>query len=284
METRDYYPFGLRMPGRSVTAGTPAEDYTGHELDAETGMHYAGARYYMCALGRWTSTDPILREQSPGKLMEDGKSRYLSASPYNYTFNNPTNLTDPNGKEACCFLIPPLGLAEMPDNVATMAGNKEAQARVAKREGIRLGVASLFLPGPEDVLLGAAAATKAGRAIAKYGDEAVGFVKGLFRGGDEAIANSAKSVDDLRGIAKKIDPSGNVENIELDVGTAEDVARSLSGKNLKTSKDGTFYLENVTVDGTTYRRMNVYDGGHGPTVHLQSPDGNDINIRTLNLQ
>jgi hypothetical protein len=28
-ETRDYYPFGLRMPGRSTVEGTPAaEDYT----------------------------------------------------------------------------------------------------------------------------------------------------------------------------------------------------------------------------------------------------------------
>jgi hypothetical protein len=37
VETRDYYPFGLRMPGRSTTEATPPrEDYTGHELDAET--------------------------------------------------------------------------------------------------------------------------------------------------------------------------------------------------------------------------------------------------------
>lgn len=43
VETRDYYPFGLRMPGRSTTEGTPAaEDFTGHERDAQTGWHYAG--------------------------------------------------------------------------------------------------------------------------------------------------------------------------------------------------------------------------------------------------
>ena len=60
VETRDYYPYGLRMPGRSVTPGTEtAEDYTGHELDAEvnspavlTGMHYAGAPqgYFLASL------------------------------------------------------------------------------------------------------------------------------------------------------------------------------------------------------------------------------------------
>ena len=36
VETRGYYPFGLRMPGRSVTPDTETEeDYTGHELDGE---------------------------------------------------------------------------------------------------------------------------------------------------------------------------------------------------------------------------------------------------------
>ena len=89
MEARDYYPFGLRMPGRSVTAGTPAvEDYTGHELDSETGMHYAGARYYMGALGRWTSTDPLADD-------------FPAWSPYNYAENNPLGLVDPDGQAAC---------------------------------------------------------------------------------------------------------------------------------------------------------------------------------------
>ena len=47
-------------------------------------LHYAGARYYMGALGRWTSTDPLA----------DG---YPGHSPYNYSLNNPTNLVDPTG-------------------------------------------------------------------------------------------------------------------------------------------------------------------------------------------
>jgi len=92
VETRDYYPFGLRMPGRSVTEGTPAaEDYTGHELDGEanssavhTGMHYAGARYYMSALGRFGVVDPMA-------------DSYLSHSAYHYAANNPMRITDPSG-------------------------------------------------------------------------------------------------------------------------------------------------------------------------------------------
>ena len=59
LETRDYYPYGLEMPGRvSVTGERAPEGYTGHELDAETAMNYAGARFYMPLLGRWTTTDP----------------------------------------------------------------------------------------------------------------------------------------------------------------------------------------------------------------------------------
>ncbi|MEM6646073.1 MAG: hypothetical protein AAF730_07460 [Bacteroidota bacterium] len=34
----DYYPFGMEMPGRVYQAGTGTrENYTGHELDEETG-------------------------------------------------------------------------------------------------------------------------------------------------------------------------------------------------------------------------------------------------------
>ena len=36
--------FGLRLPGRVTTDTAPMhEGYTGHELDADTGLHYAGA-------------------------------------------------------------------------------------------------------------------------------------------------------------------------------------------------------------------------------------------------
>jgi RHS repeat-associated protein len=90
------------MPGRTLAQGPQAnEDYTGHELDAETGMHYAGARYYMSALGRWGTTDPILDEQGPGALLQQDP-RLLTMSAYNYTFNDPANLLDPDGRCPTC--------------------------------------------------------------------------------------------------------------------------------------------------------------------------------------
>ena len=82
---RDYYPFGLRLPGRVATSrGEVEEDYTGHPRDESTQLHYAGARYYMSALARWTTVDPKAGD-------------FPSVSPYNYSMNNPVNLIDPNG-------------------------------------------------------------------------------------------------------------------------------------------------------------------------------------------
>ena len=90
LETRDYYPFGLEMPGRSYLSGTKAkENYTGHERDAESGMLYAGARFYMPNIGRWTSVDPLA-------------ASYPAWSPYNYVLNNPLGLVDPDGKAPVC--------------------------------------------------------------------------------------------------------------------------------------------------------------------------------------
>lgn len=89
-ERADYYPFGLEMPGRAYVQGTPTrENFTGHEKDTETGLLYAGARYYMPALGRFTSVDPHA-------------ASYPGWSPYSYALNNPLSNTDPDGKDVVC--------------------------------------------------------------------------------------------------------------------------------------------------------------------------------------
>ena len=89
VETPDYYPYGLRMPDRTLAEASSAkEDYTGHERDAETSLHYAGARYYMSALGRWTSVDPLADE-------------FPAWSGYHYSYNNPLGFIDPDGMASC---------------------------------------------------------------------------------------------------------------------------------------------------------------------------------------
>ena len=83
----DFYPFGLQMPRRSLVGDhRTREKFTGHEHDEETGLTYAGARYYVPEIGRWVVTDP-LAEKHP------------EWSPYNYVLNNPLRLIDPDGRQ-----------------------------------------------------------------------------------------------------------------------------------------------------------------------------------------
>ena len=84
-ESYDYEPWGLLMPGRTLTTTTPTkEGFTGKEQDAETGLDYFGARYYMPALGRWMAVDPHAGNDP-------------AFSPYVYVLNNPNALVDPVG-------------------------------------------------------------------------------------------------------------------------------------------------------------------------------------------
>jgi RHS repeat-associated protein len=85
VESYDYEPWGLLMPGRTLGSGTK-EGFTSKERDTETGLDYFGARYYMPALVRWGSVDPLAE-------------KHLEWSPYNYVLNNPLTLIDPDGRQ-----------------------------------------------------------------------------------------------------------------------------------------------------------------------------------------
>ena len=62
-------------------------DFTGKELDAETGYSYFGARYYApTTLAAWLSVDPMA-------------DKYPSISPYAYCAWNPLKLVDPDGED-----------------------------------------------------------------------------------------------------------------------------------------------------------------------------------------
>ena len=85
VESNDYYPFGLKMPGRSYVSGTPSRNlFTGKERDDETGWDYFGARYYDPAIGRFLTPDPV-SQVAP------------HITPYQYCMNSPVNLIDPIG-------------------------------------------------------------------------------------------------------------------------------------------------------------------------------------------
>ncbi len=84
----DVYPYGKKLPGRHIfTSNYEGYRYqfTGHEMDGETGYQYHGARYYNEELGRYMSVDPWA-------------NKYPSWSTYNYVMGNPMMLVDPSGK------------------------------------------------------------------------------------------------------------------------------------------------------------------------------------------
>jgi len=92
----DYYPFGKVIAGRSNNTSNPNDNYkfTGQERDTEAGLmlDYMNARTYDPILGRFNQVDPLFDDPAQAGL-----------SPYNYSWNNPTNLTDPTGECPWCL-------------------------------------------------------------------------------------------------------------------------------------------------------------------------------------
>ncbi len=97
VESYDFEPWGLLMPGRTL-AGPTKEGFTSKEQDTESGLTYFGARHYMLALARWTGTDPLADKQPQW-------------SPYNYALNNPLIVLDPDGQQTVTIEKPQIDWA-----------------------------------------------------------------------------------------------------------------------------------------------------------------------------
>jgi RHS repeat-associated protein len=83
-----YEPYGERIK-KVPASSTNARWHTGHVLDAETGLQYAGARYYDPVLGRFMGTDPKRFSQRDPH----------SYNRYAYGNNNPYKYVDPDGRD-----------------------------------------------------------------------------------------------------------------------------------------------------------------------------------------
>lgn len=122
IQTDDYYPFGLTF--NSYTSGTEnLYKYNGKELQQETGWYDYGARMYMPDLGRWGVVD-----RKADDVMQVDKS------PYQYSWNNPVNLTDPDGNCPWCVGAVVGALVEYGTQVA---GNVIANGGVSSLEDLQ---------------------------------------------------------------------------------------------------------------------------------------------------
>ncbi len=109
VEESQYFPFGAE---RAVLNGdTNPYKFTGKERDTETGLDYFGARYYGSNLGRFLSPDeftggPVSASGGdptpPGPLPYADITNPQSLNKYTYTYNNPLNMTDPDGHCPWC--------------------------------------------------------------------------------------------------------------------------------------------------------------------------------------
>jgi len=82
----DYYPFGGEI--NFTPTCQIAYRFTGYERDSESGLDYAFSRFYNSRIGRFMSPDPVLGDIADPE----------SLNRFTYVKNNPTNLTDPDGK------------------------------------------------------------------------------------------------------------------------------------------------------------------------------------------
>lgn len=113
-----YAPYGSRLQNQP-NAAPNTRWFTGHEQDKETGLIYAGARYYDPTLGRFLGPDPKGYTETS----------WHSFNQYEYGNNNPYKYVDPDGQFGVLYVVPPIvigvgaALLMTPEQRAQMAND-----------------------------------------------------------------------------------------------------------------------------------------------------------------
>ncbi|MEM7372551.1 MAG: RHS repeat-associated core domain-containing protein [Bacteroidota bacterium] len=195
-QVADYYPFGLQHGASSVMA-TPAQNYlyNGKEMQDELGLGWYeyGFRSYDPAIVKFTGVDPIAE-------------KFPWVTTYNYAENELIANIDLHGLQKAGMQlvlqksrehIKNTKSAEDLLNYDNAVKENQNNARIAGAV-----MASLIIPGPEDVAIGIFMATKLGQyaskgagILSKWGDDAIKYGKKFFTKGDLGI--SPKSFDDV---------------------------------------------------------------------------------------
>ncbi|MEE4000267.1 RHS repeat-associated core domain-containing protein [Tenacibaculum sp. FZY0031] len=104
IQEKNYYPFGLRQIGYNGATSSIGNDlaqkwgYNGKEYQDDLvggknlNWHDFGARNYDATIGRWFVIDPKADD-----IVQ------VDLTPYNYSWNNPSNVSDPDGECPWCW-------------------------------------------------------------------------------------------------------------------------------------------------------------------------------------
>ena len=103
-EHLQYFPGGETWVSEHPSQPVP-QQFTGKELDPETGLYYFGARYYDPRTQVWQSPDPMLGEYLDG-TGNGGFRNPANLASYTYTYHNPVKFTDPDGRMAQAAAVP----------------------------------------------------------------------------------------------------------------------------------------------------------------------------------
>jgi RHS repeat-associated protein len=101
VDHQQYFPSGETWVDESRDEPTPFQ-FTGKELDPETGLYYYGARYYDPVTSVWQSADPIVEGYLDGDT-NGGVYSPSNLAAYTYANNSPVVLNDPDGRSWSSF-------------------------------------------------------------------------------------------------------------------------------------------------------------------------------------
>jgi len=194
LQENHYYPFGLSYEGPWLMNDAARDNkyqYNGKEWNDDFGLNWYdyGARFYDAAIGRWGQVDALSDEPEQ-----------VDKFPYAYGWNNPTNLTDPDGNCPWCIAAIKGAVQEYVTQVVTNLSEgknlKESLTNVNGKEILKAAVIDGATMGlgrlvkVVDTGLGLAKNAKKAEQLAKNAQKGAEFEK-------EVLENVSKTQTDV---------------------------------------------------------------------------------------
>lgn len=203
VDRTQFEPFGAAINKTIQGVG-----YTGHVMDAVTGLTYMQQRYYDPAIGRILSVDPVTAYSS-------GDMRQFNR--YAYAYNNPYKFTDPDGRQsiAACAMNPANAAVCAEAGIATGSGSAGAAGGSSGGGGIIAGILTAL--GLEGLIQRADTADSAADKIKEGTSPSTGPKSGngdVHPGGEEAADAAWDSIEGVGETKRYEHRHGNVTEVK----------------------------------------------------------------------